>query len=85
MLPRINPHIQSQIDGERRRLVALAADDSLWQRHNRRIGVVLSGGGARGAYEAGVLLAFGHAKLPTHVVSAASIGSINAASYVAHS
>jgi hypothetical protein len=65
MLPRINPYIQSQIDAERRRLDALAADDSLWQRHNRRIGVVLSGGGARGAYEAGVLLAFGHAKLPT--------------------
>jgi predicted acylesterase/phospholipase RssA len=32
-----------------------------------------------------VLLAFGHAQLPTHVITAASIGSINAASYIAHS
>lgn len=57
---------------------------ALWAKHDRRVGVVLSGGGARGAYEAGVLLAFGHAEMPTHVISAASIGSINAGSYVAH-
>ncbi|HET9366093.1 MAG TPA: hypothetical protein VFP71_13885, partial [Candidatus Angelobacter sp.] len=31
-----------------------------------RTGVVLSGGGARGAYEAGVLMAFQDAQVPTH-------------------
>lgn len=50
-----------------------------------RIAVTLSGGGARGAYEAGVLQAFQDAALPTHILSAASVGSINAASYAAHS
>src|SRR5260370_39907904 len=50
-----------------------------------RTGVVLSGGGARGAYEAGVLMAFQDAQVPTHILAATSIGSINAASYAAHS
>ena len=50
-----------------------------------RIGVVLSGGGARGAYEAGVLMAFQDAQVPTHILAATSIGSINAASFAAHS
>lgn len=50
-----------------------------------RIGVVLSGGGARGAYEAGALMAFEDANVPTHILTATSIGSINAASYAAHS
>src|SRR6478672_4057801 len=49
-----------------------------------RVGVVLSGGGARGAYEAGVLMAFQDAKVPTHIITASSVGSINAASYAAH-
>jgi predicted acylesterase/phospholipase RssA len=49
-----------------------------------RIGVVLSGGGARGAYEAGALMAFQDAEVPTHILTATSIGSINAASYAAH-
>jgi len=57
--------------------------EQLWARHSRRVGVVLSGGGARGAYEAGVLLAFQDAKLPTHVIAATSVGSINAAFYAA--
>jgi predicted acylesterase/phospholipase RssA len=48
-----------------------------------RIGVVLSGGGARGAYEAGVLMAFQDAEVPTHILTASSIGSINAASFAA--
>src|SRR6478736_6243854 len=48
-----------------------------------RVGVVLSGGGARGAYEAGVLMAFQDAQVPTHIVAATSVGSINAASYAA--
>lgn len=50
-----------------------------------RVGVVLSGGGARGAYEAGVLMAFQDATVPTHILTASSIGSINAASYASHS
>ncbi|HLY91697.1 MAG TPA: patatin-like phospholipase family protein [Candidatus Angelobacter sp.] len=48
-----------------------------------RNGVVLSGGGARGAYEAGVLMAFQDAEVPTHIITATSVGSINAASYAA--
>jgi len=48
-----------------------------------RTGVVLSGGGARGAYEAGVLMAFQDAQVPTHIITATSVGSINAASYAA--
>ncbi len=50
-----------------------------------RIGVVLSGGGARGAYEAGALLAFQDAGVPTHIITATSVGSINAASFAARS
>jgi predicted acylesterase/phospholipase RssA len=49
-----------------------------------RVGVVLSGGGARGAYEAGALMAFQDAQVPTHIVTASSVGSINAASFAAH-
>jgi predicted acylesterase/phospholipase RssA len=49
-----------------------------------RVGVVLSGGGARGSYEAGVLMAFQDAQVPTHVIAATSVGSINAASYAAY-
>src|SRR5215472_8755149 len=48
-----------------------------------RIGMVLSGGGARGAYEAGALMAFQDAEIPTHIITASSVGSINAASYAA--
>src|SRR5262245_14555206 len=50
-----------------------------------RVGVVLSGGGARGAYEAGALMAFQDAQIPTHIITASSVGSINAASYASHS
>lgn len=56
-----------------------------WAKYPGRIGLVLSGGGARGAYEVGVLLALQDAKLPTHIIAATSIGSINASSYAAHS
>jgi predicted acylesterase/phospholipase RssA len=49
-----------------------------------RIGVVLSGGGARGAYEAGALLAFQDAGVPTHIIASTSVGAVNAASYAAH-
>jgi predicted acylesterase/phospholipase RssA len=65
---------------------SLPADaEQRWAAGGRRIAVVLSGGGARGAYEAGVLLAFQDARLPTHILAATSIGSINAASYASHS
>jgi predicted acylesterase/phospholipase RssA len=53
------------------------------QTFSSRVGVVLSGGGARGAYEAGVLMAFQDARVPTHIITATSVGSINAASYAA--
>ena len=55
----------------------------VWVSFDGRIGAVLSGGGARGAYQAGVLLAFQDAGLPTHIITATSVGSINAASYAA--
>lgn len=54
------------------------------EQFSSRVGVVLSGGGARGAYEAGVLMAFQDAQVPTHIITASSIGSINAASYASH-
>jgi len=75
------------LDEERARFRASLPppDQSPARNYSGRIGVVLSGGGARGAYEAGVLLAFQDARLPTHIVAATSIGSINAASYAGHS
>jgi predicted acylesterase/phospholipase RssA len=65
---------------------ALAAEDAagVLRSFVGRIGVVLSGGGARGAYEAGALLAFQDAAVPTHIIAATSIGSVNAASFAAH-
>ncbi len=57
----------------------------VWQNFSGRIAAVLSGGGARGAYEVGALLAFQDAGLPTHILAGSSVGSINAASYAAHS
>src|SRR5438045_8688473 len=59
--------------------------ENWFARYPGKIGVVLSGGGARGAYEAGVLLAFQDAQLPTHILAASSVGSINAAAYAANS
>jgi hypothetical protein len=78
---------KQKLEGERESFrAALPANaEQLWARHSRRIGVVLSGGGARGAYEAGVLLAFQDARLPTHIIAATSVGSINAAFYAGHS
>src|SRR5215471_21782745 len=70
----------------RRQLAARSADPShVFSSCAGRIGVVLSGGGARGAYEAGALLAFQDAAMPTHILAATSVGSINAASYASHS
>src|SRR5215471_753157 len=61
------------------------APSRLFSGFNGRIAVVLSGGGARGAYEAGALMAFQDAGMPTHIIAATSVGSINAASYASHS
>ena len=57
----------------------------VWASFDGRIGTVLTGGGARGAYQVGGLLAFQDAGLPTHIITATSVGSINAASYAAQS
>lgn len=59
----------------------MAASPARW----RRVAIVLSGGGARGAYQAGALLALQDARVPTPIVTATSIGSINAAYYAASS
>lgn len=70
----------------RQQLATRTVDPSgLFSGFTGRIGVVLSGGGARGAYEAGALLAFQDAAMPTHILAATSVGSINAASYASHS
>lgn len=57
----------------------------VWEQFTGRVAVALSGGGARGAYEAGALLAFQDARLPTHILTATSVGSINAAGFAAAS
>jgi len=57
----------------------------VWKNFNGRIALALSGGGTRGAYQAGALLAFQDAELPTHIIAATSIGSINAAGYAGNS
>jgi predicted acylesterase/phospholipase RssA len=79
--------IRTQLAAEREQFRATlpAETEQRWRDCGKRIGVVLAGGGARGAYEAGVLAAFQDARLPTHILAATSIGSINAASYAAHS
>jgi predicted acylesterase/phospholipase RssA len=57
----------------------------VWSRFQGRIAAVLAGGGGRGAYETGVLLAFQDAGMPTHIIAGASVGGINAASFAANS
>src|SRR5579884_4224509 len=78
--------VRRLLDEERERFRALLPPDigRRWSEFTGRIGVVLSGGGARGAYEAGVLQAFQDAQVPTHILTSTSIGAINAASYAAH-
>src|SRR6266404_3187286 len=75
----------ADLDQLRREFRARIAASGICVDFSSRIGVVLSGGGARGAYEAGVLMAFQDAQVPTHILAATSIGSINAASFAAHS
>lgn len=57
----------------------------VWEKFSGRIALALAGGGARGAYQAGALAAFQDAGVPTHIIAAASIGSMNAAGYAAGS
>lgn len=56
----------------------------VWAQFQGKIAAVLAGGGARGGYEAGALLAIQDAGLPTHLITATSIGGINGASFAAH-
>lgn len=44
-----------------------------------KVGLVLSGGGAKGAYQVGVLKALKELKIDIHAVSGASIGALNGA------
>jgi len=73
----------AELDALREEFRAAIATASRPAAFSSRIGVVLSGGGARGAYEAGVLMAFQDAQVPTHIIAATSVGSINAASFAA--
>src|SRR3954453_17306120 len=73
----------AELDALREEFRATIASTKRPAAFSSRTGVVLSGGGARGAYEAGVLMAFQDAQVPTHIIAATSVGSINAASYAA--
>ena len=44
-----------------------------------KVGLVLSGGGAKGAYQVGVLNALVELNIPVHIISGASIGALNGA------
>lgn len=50
----------------------------------RRIALVLSGGGALGAYEVGVLKVLERARLAPSLVAGVSIGAVNAVAWLAH-
>ncbi len=80
--------IQAELQRDRvefRDRMARAGASQVWKNFAGRIGVVLPGGGGRGSYEAGALLAFQDAAVPTHLLTGTSIGAINAASYAAQS
>lgn len=82
----LRPQPANLLEDERKQFRASLPENpgTLWKNFTGRIAVVLSGGGARGAYEAGVLLAIQDARLPTHILTSTSIGAINAASYAGH-
>ncbi len=83
-----DPEGRAELDAARaafRAEMTAAGAAAVWERFAGRVGLVLSGGGARGAYEAGALLAFQDAALPTHIVAATSVGSINGATFAANS
>ncbi len=67
----------------KRNLVFLACITCLWvsgfsyaQQHSCKIGLVLSGGGARGAAHVGVLKVFEREQIPIHCIAATSFGSL---------
>ena len=64
--------------------MAVLGAPAVWSRFHGRVAAVLAGGGARGGYEAGALLAIQDAGLPLDLITATSIGSINGASFAAH-
>jgi len=76
-LARVRAGFREQMESERAAQV--------WERFPGRIGMVLAGGGGQGGYEAGALLAFQDAQLPSHILVGTSIGAINAANYAAAS
>jgi NTE family protein len=47
--------------------------------HKAAIGLVLSGGGAKGAYQAGIVKALAEMEVPIAAISGASIGALNGA------
>lgn len=47
--------------------------------NGHKVGLVLSGGGAKGAYQAGVVKALAELKVPVHAIAGASIGALNGA------
>lgn len=62
-----------------------AAADCTQSRPDRDLptAVILSGGGAKGAYEAGAVAAFAERRLPIRIVAGTSAGALNAAMVVA--
>ncbi len=84
------PETSSSEELTRARIVFRAGLESdsaheVWKSFPGRIALALCGGGTRGAYQAGALLAFQDAQLPTHIIAATSVGSINAAGYAGNS
>jgi len=75
--------LETERQAFRARIRALGAPD-VWAQFQGKIAAVLAGGGARGAFEAGALLAIQDAGVPTPLITATSIGAINGASFAAH-
>ncbi len=60
-----------------KRFLILCLFLSLWLgAHGQRVGVVLSGGGAKGLYHVGILKALEENNIPIDYISGASMGAI---------
>src|SRR4030095_8686973 len=57
-------------------ITAVSADDTTADEHRPRIGLVLSGGGARGAAHVGVIRALEHLHVPIDAVAGTSMGAV---------
>ncbi|HUK53568.1 MAG TPA: patatin-like phospholipase family protein [Candidatus Binatia bacterium] len=77
--------VLTRIRAEFRARVERESAPQVWKSFPGRIAIALCGGGTRGAYQAGALLAFQDAQLPSHIIAATSVGSINAAGYAGNS